>query len=245
MSKRYAGRPRSGRVRCCAASHSAASPASTVTGTQGMFGVHGSRRWEDGGRLAIDVIVTVTEPLVLPAAIFAGFTLQPAPVRLAGVAHAKLLPGVTNVAKVSTAGDINPANDTASDPTIVDPAADLSVAVHAFPSPVAEGRDLTYRIVVTNKGPSAATGVMVRDDLPRGVAVLSIESSQGNCTTLLCNLGALGDSAQATMTIVVRVLPTAGSTLVNTVTVTGNEFDPNLANNKASVTTRVYSWGYR
>ncbi len=66
-------------------------PASAVTGIHGANGVWGSRRREDGGRLAVVVIVsTVEEPLGLPFVMVAGFSEQPAPESPAGRAQVKV-----------------------------------------------------------------------------------------------------------------------------------------------------------
>src|SRR5262249_31438659 len=47
--------------------------------------------------------------------------------------------------------------------------ADLSISKAGAPDPVTTGGQLTYTIVVTNKGPDPAMGVVVTDTLPPGV----------------------------------------------------------------------------
>lgn len=149
------------------------------------------------------------------------------------------VPGVINTARVSTPGDNNPANDTASDPTSVKPVADLSIALHASPNPVAVGGNLTYTIQVTNHGPSPATGVTVRDQLNASLHLISVTSSQGHCTTLPCHLGNLGPGAHATLTVVAKLLRRPGASISDTAVVSGNEYDSNPANNLATVATQV------
>jgi uncharacterized repeat protein (TIGR01451 family) len=55
--------------------------------------------------------------------------------------------------------------------------------------------------------------------------------------TVTCNLGNLASGASATATIVVT--PTIGGTISNTASVTGNELDPDAANNSATHSTTV------
>ncbi len=133
-------------------------------------------------------------------------------------------------------------------PSAASAAADLSLSKSDSPDPVATGADLVYTIGVTNAGPDAATDVVVRDDLPKGVKVISAVASQGTCSTkgkdVTCSLGAVGPTAlpnygpAPTITIRVRA-PNRAGTITNTATVSSGEPDPNPANNTASATTRV------
>src|SRR5262249_51760636 len=113
--------------------------------------------------------------------------------------------------------------------------ADLAVAKTASPNPATVGSNLTYTITVTNNGPDAATGVSTSDALPAGVAYVSATSSQGTCSgasIVTCNLGSLANGASATVAIIVT--PTQAGGVSNSATVSGNETDPNLANNTAA-----------
>ena len=118
---------------------------------------------------------------------------------------------------------------------------DLSITKTDLPDPVVAGTNLTYTLTVTNNGPSDATGVVATDTLPAGVTLVSATPSQGSCTLTTCNLGNLASGASATVTIVVNVASSTacGSTLTNSVSVTGNETDPNAANNTATANTAV------
>ena len=51
--------------------------------------------------------------------------------------------------------------------------ANLSLTKTASPNPAIAMANLTYRITVTNNGPSPATGVTVTDTLPGGVSFVS------------------------------------------------------------------------
>jgi uncharacterized repeat protein (TIGR01451 family) len=117
---------------------------------------------------------------------------------------------------------------------------DLSITKVDSADPSRAGRDLTYTVTVTNNGPNPATGVTATDTLPGGLSARSSSASQGSCsgtTTVTCALGDLAVGASATITIVIR--PTEPGTITNTASVTGNQPDPNNANNSASSDTTI------
>jgi hypothetical protein len=116
---------------------------------------------------------------------------------------------------------------------------DLAITKSAPPS-VTMGQNISYGITVTNNGPITATAVTVTDILPAGTSFISATPSQGTCsgtTTVTCTLGTMTNGANATVTIVVAAT-TAGS-ITNTATVSGNQSDPNTADNTSSATTIV------
>ena len=120
--------------------------------------------------------------------------------------------------------------------------ADVSLRLTDAPDPVKSGSNLTYTIVVTNAGPSAAGGVSVADTLPANVSFKNAAPSQGICTkagaTVRCALGDLGAGDVATVTIVVR--PSQKGMVTNTATVTSvTPPDNQPANNSATTTTVV------
>jgi uncharacterized repeat protein (TIGR01451 family) len=119
------------------------------------------------------------------------------------------------------------------------PQTDLSVSKTASPSPAKMGNALTYTATATNLGPSAATGVALTDTLPAGVTFGSATPSQGSCSQaaglVTCALGSIADGGNAAVTIIVT--PTTGNPLINTAAVSGNESDPNSANNTVTITT--------
>ncbi len=121
--------------------------------------------------------------------------------------------------------------------------ADLSITKTSATT-VTSGASLTYTITVTNGGPQAATGVTVTDALPSGETYKSAITSQGSCSqkkgTVTCSLGSLANGASAHLTIVVTVAATSG-TLSNTAQVSGNQTDPNTANNSSTATTSLPS----
>jgi uncharacterized repeat protein (TIGR01451 family) len=116
--------------------------------------------------------------------------------------------------------------------------ADLEISKADSPDPVTVGDNLTYTITVTNRGPDAATNVVVTDTLPSGVTFVS--ASPGcvhSAGVVTCNLGNIPAGGFVTITIVVTV--TAPGTISNTATVTSDTLDPNTANNSDAEPTEV------
>ena len=149
---------------------------------------------------------------------------------------------LNNIASVtSSATDPNSGNNTVTQRTTVNPAADLALAKADDPDPALNNSELTYTLTVTNKGPDEATGVVVTDTLPPGVTFVLATASQGGCSgtrTVTCNLGTINSGANATAEIIV-VTPDAVTTVDNTASVTSGVSDPDITNNKATTSTLV------
>jgi uncharacterized repeat protein (TIGR01451 family) len=108
--------------------------------------------------------------------------------------------------------------------------------------PVLAGAPLTYTVTVTNNGPHDATGVVVTDDLPAGVAFASAIWPSGTCSevggTVTCNIGALANGASIAVSVAVNAPADAG-TAVNDASVSANETDPTPGNDADSESTEV------
>lgn len=120
-------------------------------------------------------------------------------------------------------------------------AADLSIDKSDDADPVIAGDNIVYKLVVTNHGPSGATGVTVADVLPAAVDFVSAVATQGTCGeasgTVTCDLGTLANGATVEVTIAVK--STSAGSMSNTATVSANEVDPTTANNASTETTTV------
>lgn len=129
-------------------------------------------------------------------------------------------------------------------------ATDILVTQSANPSPVRIGNALTYTLTVTNQGSETAHNVMFRDDIDyqfvdysslyNGAA--SYSSSQGDCTFygyIQCALGDLQPGLSATITLTVTPTNTVG-VMTNSASVTANNSDTDIANNRSSLETSVY-----
>ncbi|MFB3904581.1 MAG: GEVED domain-containing protein [Acidobacteriota bacterium] len=132
-------------------------------------------------------------------------------------------------------------NNSSTDTDTVGPEADLSITKTDGVTLVAPGSSVTYTILVTNHGPSAAVDSTVTDTFPAGLTDVSwtCVASGGDCTA--SGTGDIADTADIsaggtlTYTVTGAVAATTG-TLVNTATVTtgAGYHDPDLANNSAT-----------
>lgn len=167
-------------------------------------------------------------------------------VAVAGNAAASL----TNVATVTTSGDGNAANNTASDQTAVVSTADLAITKTGTAS-ANPGDNVTYQINVSNLGgvTSAAPWTMT-DVLPVGMTFVSVSAPAGaQCFavpavgangTVTCGFPDLAPGATiGPVTLVARLSDTASGTVTNTATIAPSSPDANLANNSASFSTDV------
>lgn len=115
--------------------------------------------------------------------------------------------------------------------------ADLSVSISATPNPGVVGQLLHYDTTVVNRGPNAATGVVLTPTLPSGLAFVSATPSQGNCSSASCNLGTLASGGSATVRVTTR--PSQAGQVTTTIDVTSAVLDPSPADNTATLTTTV------
>ncbi|GAG37510.1 unnamed protein product, partial [marine sediment metagenome] len=106
--------------------------------------------------------------------------------------------------------------------------ADLEVTKTDAPDPVIAGNQFTYTVTVTNNGPSDATGVAVADTLPPEVTFVSAIPTQGsyNSGTNVWTVVNLDVGETETLTLVVTVDPATTGTIINEVTVSGDQPDP-------------------
>ena len=122
---------------------------------------------------------------------------------------------------------------------------DLSLVVTDAPDPVLGGAKITYTLLVSNTGPSTATGIVVTNQLSPSVNLLGATASQGSVTqngvTLIADLGSLPAASAATISIVVEPLPVAAVT--NRAWVVRNELEAALTNNFATNATLVGNFG--
>lgn len=167
---------------------------------------------------------------------------------------ANVTAGFTNVATVTAQPPVGPPVTSTDNvpvtvtppppPPTVPPAPapriDLAVTKSDSPDPLTVGGNLTYTMVVTNNGPSVATGVQAADPLPATTTFVSVATTKGACTggaIISCSLGTMAVGESITITLVVK--STATGILTNTVTVVGNESETNTANNTATAPTVV------
>ena len=115
--------------------------------------------------------------------------------------------------------------------------ADLAVSVSTPPS-VANGSAFAYTVNLINQGGSDATAVSFNATLPPNVTFNS--ASPAICSgapNLVCTLGALTNLSSAV--VVLNVTANGAGAAPITVFAGGHEFDPNSANNSASVSPSI------
>lgn len=117
-------------------------------------------------------------------------------------------------------------------------AADLAVEQVALPDPAQAGRPFAYQVTVRNLGPLPATEIVLHGQPPAGAVLAFAADDMRYCQTstgqVRCDLGAIPAGGTRTV-VIVLTLPTAG-TVMNEVTVTAFEPDPNAANNTSRLT---------
>ena len=157
---------------------------------------------------------------------------------------------VINMATISGGGDVNAANNTASDAIRILSGlsqSDLAVTITDGQTAYAAGMPISYTITVTNGGPSTASNVSIADNVPAMITGLSVtcavtgtgscgtNGSSGNSVLFTSADLAAGAGNMLTLTVNGTVSPTASGVLVNTATV-GGTTDVNPGNNSASDT---------
>ena len=156
---------------------------------------------------------------------------------------------INDVATVSSSTpDPDQSNNQAQGSISVMAVADLTID-KTGPATATAGTDITYVITIENEGPSTAEGVVVEDNLPLGVTILSVVGSNGaTCNAgvpgnpLLptrCSFGNLASGDVRTMTINVHIGPDFRGPLHNDARVSSSTFDDDLENNLDTVATDV------
>ncbi len=154
-----------------------------------------------------------------------------------------LLPGVLihHAVVSSNVTDPNPEDNEASEDGLVvvvdvEAEADISIVKTDSIDPVVVGQPLTYTLAVHNGGPDDTNTVFVSDNLPAGLAFVSAEATQGSCSHLAglvsCNLGAMANNTDASITLIVS--PTESGGFINSATVVADVFDPDEEDNTDS-----------
>jgi uncharacterized repeat protein (TIGR01451 family) len=144
---------------------------------------------------------------------------------------------LSNTASVTIPpGDNTPADNTATDTDSLTPQTGLSITKTDGVTSVVPGTSTTYTIIVSNAGPSAATGATLSDPVPAGVSSATwtfvTATGGGSVTGLHSGTGALNTTvsvpvgATLTFSFTVAIEPTATGTLVNTATITAEGGTP-------------------
>jgi uncharacterized repeat protein (TIGR01451 family) len=118
----------------------------------------------------------------------------------------------------------------------VGPQADVAITETVDNAMPNLGDTITFTVTISDNGPVDASGVVVDDVLPAGLAFASATASQGSYDPA-SGMWQVGNvTTAAPQTLALRAVVTSSSTLTNTATIAhADQFDPNLGNNAASV----------
>jgi uncharacterized repeat protein (TIGR01451 family) len=118
--------------------------------------------------------------------------------------------------------------------------ADLSMRITDSPDPLEVRGQLTYVVRLQNAGPGRATRVVLTQDLPSSVTLLSAKPSQGSCKgtdPVTCSLGTVKRGASGSVRLMVRTRK--GGTITGAGKIDAREPDPQSGNNGHSLGTVV------
>jgi uncharacterized repeat protein (TIGR01451 family) len=109
------------------------------------------------------------------------------------------------------------------------------------PAVVAPGSEVSWALTATNNGPGNSSGFSISDQVPSGYTnpTTSTQGCAVKGNEVLCSEGSLARGASFSVTITATAPTSTGTCLTNTALVTGNERDPETANNASSVQTCV------
>ena len=145
---------------------------------------------------------------------------------------------IINTATITHANqfDPDPSNNSASAPETAEEV-DLALAKTVDDPRPNVGETITYTITLSNLGPNTATGVQVRDRLPRGVTFVSAAPSQGvyNSATGAWTVGIVTESVMPTLRVTAIVV--SPKPQINTASIIhSDQFIPNPENSTARST---------
>lgn len=116
--------------------------------------------------------------------------------------------------------------------------ADLAVGATVTPDTAPLGENMIFTVSVTNIGPDQVGAVTLVNTLPSNTSFVNGQTSQGEGShdsgKVTCSFGALALGARATATITVKANAAGPARFASSVS--GDQEDPNPANNAASVT---------
>jgi uncharacterized repeat protein (TIGR01451 family) len=156
--------------------------------------------------------------------------------------NATVRTGVPDAGAYTWTGPANPGWTIQEGFKILQPLAGLALGMSGEPNPASTGLPLTFTLTVHNQNPITATGVVLTNTLPVNASLSSFSTTHGSCSPgpdmVLCQLGELPAQDTAVIPIVVT-LPVEGLA-DNSAMVNGDDQDPDISNNYASVSIMVF-----
>ncbi len=126
--------------------------------------------------------------------------------------------------------DRNESNNHDSCSIKVNNSADLAIEKSINVSSANFGDEITWKIVISNNGPSNAYGVKVSDVLPEGLILVRPILPRGTYSNGVINVGSLGIGENLTYEFICKVNKTG--LITNVANVSGKQYDPDKSNNR-------------
>ena len=128
----------------------------------------------------------------------------------------------------------------------VQPRAELSLQKISLDDPALSGAPITYSLVVTNQGPSNATGVVVEDNISPDVNYISASEGCTHTTDpetgdekVSCQIETIPVGSNATVQVIVSTPYNFKGTIGNSASVSGSELDLISSDNSVFITSQV------
>ncbi|MBI3449023.1 MAG: HYR domain-containing protein [Acidobacteria bacterium] len=127
--------------------------------------------------------------------------------------------------------------------------ADLAISESTTVTKVSPGQSLVYTLQLVNNGPGPAGDVVINDAVPANCTFVSATGAGllpppvGAGGTVSWWVGPLASGSTVKVTVTVKVSSKGKNSVSNTAGVISPTFDPNPANNNATLTTRIPSQG--
>jgi uncharacterized repeat protein (TIGR01451 family)/uncharacterized delta-60 repeat protein len=162
-----------------------------------------------------------------------------------GVANGTSVSDTASVASTDGIPDPNPTNNTSAPATfVVLNQADLAVSLSVAKG---SGRQQIYTVSVKNNGPFAAAQLVLSDTIPTGTTFASIAPGAWSCSTpaaggkgtVSCTLSGLAPNVTTSFKFVVNATVSGSASITDKATVSAATFDPNSANNSATLTSKA------
>ena len=156
------------------------------------------------------------------------------------VTKAQTIGNKTNIVVVyTTTNETDKTNNKANNTTFVSSSCDLVISKSVNASSVYINELVEWNITVVNNGPNSAMDVVVNDNLPAGLKVISATPSVGqfDINTGIWRIGDMDNNTSVFLVLVTQVL-TEGS-ITNIVVVNTTTPETNYTNNEANNTTVV------
>lgn len=110
--------------------------------------------------------------------------------------------------------------------------AELSISSRSTSATVQAGRRVIYRVVVHNRGPATARGIVVTQALPAGFAVVDVRGARCQARIVVCQVVPLRKGRSRTITVVTTTAkPRTTATLSS---VLSSTYDPRSVNDVAA-----------